>query len=676
MKIGDILLGRINHRYTHDMSANNSTSMDFGSVQPLYCTYLMKGSDVKINMRQLLRPAPMVSPTFGRVTEHTVSRFVPISEIFPAFDALLSHRSIQGATQYIPDSVPLTSNSLLVATLLLYHSTLTVLVKTPNDGFQPKSFVQLTNQARNSVVDTLKSRIVGLSNYSISVIDDALAALFYNSEVTPSSSDYFFKNIGGATDPYVVCFRLDSLGKRLYKIIRGLGYGLDFSNQNHVSALPLFAFYKAWFDTYFNTRFVNWHNTAVYKTIQKIYYNGAYEDLLQLNFLRDFIGNFSDCLYSSPADYVSIHTADPLTSSSFSGVQSTTPFDSYNIDSLDYDGSMKPTIESDGKVPNIDTSTDRLTYYKLQALKRLTKYISKDSVIGGRVVDWFKVHFGVIPSDDMFMPSQFIDEHIINLDIDDLFATADTYNSDSNSGSYLGSYAGRGLGFSKTDHEINFTAKDFGFLIILGSVAPEQIYSCGDSPQLYGTTRYTLPNTDFDAMGFELTPLACIADYSAAPSSVWTNALSLSGRSFGYIPRYSGFKIQKSVINGDLYLRSTRDGLSSYYLDKLMDTRTGSLDDAHSYTGTENDVIPGASVLWSYPTGISNIGDWNRIFYNRGFPSWRSMARPDEVAPRIDDNFIYQAVFDVKVTNDLKPIRESYDIEDPEENSKASVQAQ
>lgn len=674
MKIGDILLGRINHRYTHDMSANNSTSMDFGSVQPLYCSYLMKGSDVKINMRQLLRPAPMVSPTFGRVTEHTVTRFVPISEIFPAFDALLSHRSIQGNSAYIPDSVPVVSNSLLVSALLFVWSSVSILIPDQSgNNYHPVLYNSLGQQVKTDIVLTLKSRISALSSLENSVIDSYLSDTS-SASVTLGASDYFFKNIGTSSSPFVICFRLNSIGKRIYKILRGLGYGLDFTNHNSVSALPIFAFYKAYFDTYFNTRFINWHNTSVYKYVQYIYNSGDYDDLLYLPHLITFLNNFQECIYSSPADYVSIHTADPLNGSSVSGSQSSTPLSDYNIDSISWNGNSIPTLEPDGKVPNIDTS-DRLTFYQLQALKRLTKYISKDSVIGGRVIDWFKVHFGVTPSDDMFMPSQFIDEHIINLDIDDLFATADTYNSDTNSGSYLGSYAGRGLGFSKTEHDISFTSKDFGYLIILGSVAPEQIYSCGDSPQLYGTSRYTLPNTDFDAMGYELTPLACIADYSAAPSSVWQNFDNLTSKSFGYIPRYSGFKVQKSVINGDLYLRSTRDGLSSYYLDKLIDTRSASLDADGSFNGSDNFLIPGASTSWSYPTGIPNIGDWNRIFYNRGFP-WYRTPRPTSPAPRIDDNFIYQAVFDVKVTNDLKPIRESYDIDDPEENSKTSVQAQ
>lgn len=673
MKIGDILLGRINKRYAHDMGATNSTSMDFGTVQPLYCTYLMKDSDVTINMRQLLRPAPMVSPTFGRVTEHTVTRFVPMSEIFPAFDALLSHRSIQGDVTYIPTSVPLITSSELCTLLCLEYCSMDVMIENSNGVWSyVTDWSSVTDQLKNNLWSLFNSRFTyaatGISQSSfIATVSQNIFSVNDN-RVSVDSADFLINGYG-----VLLMFRLDSIGKRLYKILRGLGYGLDFTNNNNVSALPIFAFYKAYFDTYYNTRFLNWHNTKVYRYIQEIYNSGNHSNLLAYINLKDFITEFESCLYSSPADYVSVHTKDVLNSPV---PDSGAPFgfQQYNIDSVNYTGDSYPTLTGDGKVPNLDTS-DKTTWYQLQALKKLTQYISKDSVIGGRVVDWFKVHFGVTPSDDMFMPSQFIDEHIVNLDIDDIFATADTYNPETNTGSPTGSYNGKGLGFNKTEHGIKFTSKDFGYLIILGSVAPEQIYSCGDSPQLYGISRYTLPNTDFDAMGYELTPQAVIEDHSSAPSSTWLPIHNLTGKSFGFIPRYSGWKVQKSVLNGDLYLRSTRDGLSSYYLDKLMDTREATMDSDNYLGTTQNLLAPSASVLWSYPTGIDGIGDWNRIFYNRGFPSWyatRHGSRP----PRTDDNFIFQSVFDVTVVNGLKPIRDSYDIDDPEENSKSAVQAQ
>ena len=676
MKIGEILLGRVTKRYTHDMSANNSTTMAFGTVQPLYCTYIHKGSDVKINMRQLLRPAPMVSPTFGRVQAHTVTRFVAMKDIYPAFDALLAHKSIQGNEQYIPNSEPLVRNCDLVSVLLLNYSLVDAYLKDYNTG-------KYNLVLRDSEIATYHFRAM-LSKFipTFSALSDEfvynnlkskLSASQNDNTITPQSSDFCF-----AFSQHILCFRLTDQGRNIFKILTGLGYGLDYSNSNQVTSLPLFAFYKAYFDQYYNKRFINWHDTNVYQHIQTIYNEGDSNHLLNYYVLQSFLANFTNCLYSSPADYVSVHTLDPLNGATQGAAA---PFSDVDISSLSSNGSLSRTNQPDGKVPSLDTS-DRTTWYQLQALKKLTQYISKDSVIGGRVVDWFKVHFGVTPSEDMFLPSQFIDEHIVNLDIDDIFTTSDTYNPDNNTGSYTGSYAGKGLGYGQTNGEITFTSKDFGYLVILGSLAPEQVYFSGDSPQLYGIDRYTIPNQDFDAMGYELTPLACIASYSAhtdpADTDTQIQAKSLAGKSFGYIPRYSGFKVQKSVVNGDFALRSVRSGLTSYFLDKIIDTREISLDNGTLSYGNDS-VIPSASTLWSYPTGIPNIGDWNRIFYNRGFPSHLQpdYAHSDLNSPiRVDDNFIFQSRFDVKIVNPFKPIRESYQIDDPEENSTSSVAAQ
>lgn len=676
MKIGDILLGRVSKRYTHDMSATLNTTMDFGTVQPLYCTYLMKNSDVTINYKQLLRPAPMVSPTFGRVTEHTVTRFVPVSEIFPAFDALLSHRGIQGDERYIPTSVPIVSNSALVTYLLLEQSDI-LLYRRALDEQDGKYIVQSSSYVETNVqfiVNLLHNRVSYTNDIADSLISDSIIAHYSNviEPFTPQSSDFsFVGTVGSSNIQYLVCFRLKQTGKNIYKILTGLGYGLDFTNKNPVSALPLFAFYKAYFDTYYNQRHLSWHDTPIYSYVQSIYNENGFDFLTNYYTLRSFLSNFTKLLYSSPTDYVSVHTLNPIT---YANGQVSSDYD---ISSLDANGNLAQTNNDSGIVPNL-RSQSSVTYFQLQALKALTKYVSKDSVIGGRVLDWFKTHFGTTPSDDMFMPSKFLDEHIVNLNIDDVFTTADTYNPDTNTGSYTGSYAGKGLGFSDAN-EIRFSAPDFGYLIILGSVAPEIIYSDGDSPQLYGLDRYTLPNTDFDALGYELTPLACIGGFQTNVSASYDPVSNnLTGKSFGYIPRYSGWKIQKSVVNGDLKLHSTRQGLSSYYLDKMIDTRQVYLSDGYLVdSGLNHDsTIPKASVNWSYPTGIEQFGDFNRIFYNRGFPSQVGENFRPYQTYRMDDNFIFQASFEVKVTNDLKPIRESYDIPDSEENSRVSVKSE
>lgn len=673
MKIGEILLGRVNKRYSHDMSANNSTTFGFGNVQPLYCTYLHKSSDVKINMRQLLRPAPMISPTFGRVQAHTVTRFVAMKDIYPAFDALMAHKAIQGTQRYIPNNEPLVRNCDMLSVLMLNYCSFDIYTRDPATT-KYKLELQSTFHDTTVIRSVLSKSIPtfnGLQdNYVHYKLLEKMSAHESELSLTPQSSDFVITD-----HDHICCFRLSALGRNIYKILVGLGYGLDYTNSNKITSLPIFAFYKAYFDTYYNKRFINWHDTDVYRVIQAIYNDGDSDYLLNYSNLERFLSNYTNLIYSAPADFVSVHTIDPLNGPT---AGSTAPFSNIDVKSINSDGALARTNSLDGKVPNLDTS-NRTTWYQLQALKKLTQYISKDSVIGGRVVDWFKVHFGVTPSEDMFLPSQFIDEHIVNLDIDDVFTTSDTYNPDTNTGSYTGSYAGKGLGYGQTNDEINFTAKDFGYLIILGALAPEQVYFSGDSPQLYGIDRYTLPNEDFDAMGYELTPYACIASFSASPFVLNDTQIpnySLAGKSFGFIPRYSGFKVQKSVVNGDFSLRSVRDGLSSYYLDKVIDTREVSLVDGQ-LTQPTSVLPPTASTLWSYPTGIPAVGDYNRIFYNRGFPTddetrlnWSTLRE------RLDDNFIFQSRFEVTVVNPFKPIRESYQIDDPEENSTSSVTAQ
>ena len=65
------------------------------------------------------------------------------------------------------------------------------------------------------------------------------------------------------TDKSVIhfAFRLSNFGKRLRKILMGLGYQIDFRAKNEVSILPLFAYYKAYFDSFGLTLYQNYLHT-------------------------------------------------------------------------------------------------------------------------------------------------------------------------------------------------------------------------------------------------------------------------------------------------------------------------------------------------------------------------------------------------------------------------------
>ena len=162
-------------------------------------------------------------------------------------------------------------------------------------------------------------------------------------------------------------------------------------------------------------------------------------------------------------------------------------------------------------------------------------------------------------------------------------------------------------------------------------------------------------------------------------SSIDTNN-DLTGKSFGYMPLFSGYKVKKDIINGDMVRPSTLDSYSPYHLDRIILKHhfVPSNDGGKTQLTLFAEDIPKADMTsWIFPTKYPWMGNFNRIFYNEG---WIRLAQHEldsenyvmeKAADVIDDNFIIQSVFDVRLTNQLKPISESYDTfdQDTDNNS-------
>ena len=119
--IGKIGLGSPAHkRYNHNLSFDNNTTFDFGSVQPLMCQYMMPNSDIKASYKQLVRLSPLVAPSFARVHLQNEVSFIPMPEIVPYFEAMQSRMSYSvGLKTYKPEKLPTTTNAWLVFQLLV-----------------------------------------------------------------------------------------------------------------------------------------------------------------------------------------------------------------------------------------------------------------------------------------------------------------------------------------------------------------------------------------------------------------------------------------------------------------------------------------------------------------------------------------------------------------------------
>lgn len=665
MKIGQIKLGQSTKTYKHDLGCFNETTMDFGHVQPLYCTYLEKGDNVVCDYRQILRPAPMPAPTLAKIDCHNVSRFVPMNEIYPAYDLLLSGKPVStNAKTYYPTELPFTTNAALVVSLIIrYGQTVSYTV---NSGTGVASRItSFPDDVTTGIGSCIRKCSPVLEGHWNDLNAGKLIVQRDNVNVTLNNADFVFSTFTDdaySNTPNLVCVKLNDRGRFVRKILKGLGYGLDPTNDNHVNFLPILAFYKAYFDTYFVQRYINWHDTPIYRYIIRIY-DTDYTTFNDVNDLGNVFNELEDCWYSQTADFVSAHTSSLFNQSRDNNIASSNADATiYPITAIDSTGTNANAIATGTKTPSLPNSSTpgKFNLFQLQTLQRITQYIVKDSLIGQRVADWIKVHFGTEPSDDMFADSNYYGDHVTSLSIEDIYSTSNTYNSQSGDGSLTGSYAGKGFGLSSSD-TIKFTAPNFGYFIVLSAIAPITHYYQGDNPQLYGLDKYTLPSADFDRLGYELTPFACIFDQD------YVNAISgykLTSESFGYIPRFSGFKAMKSVVNGDLSLRSTRDNLDFYHCEAKIVPSQIVLDEATNKVSQSMYNVPKASTNWRYPGSIPNIGDYNRIFFQGGFDinKQKESQQISYLQPlATDDNFVVQTRFDVSVYNSLAPIAESYD---------------
>lgn len=688
--IKNVLVGASRKRNKLDMSCDVNTTFDFGFLQPTYYSLLSGKDTISLDLKQLVRLAPMVTPTFARMAVVNRGVFVPFSDVFPAFDALMSHNSVStSTTKYIPNHLTFVSMRLVVLYYLMTQSLMCAFKIKSNNAYgdeleriviDPNGS---TEDGLNFLINKFNKKYGYFGTFSSGYPWDVDKIYAVDNEMSLDACDFVFRD---ADDKLVFGFKLNTAAKRARSIFVGLGYSFEYNNNNNISFLPILAFYKAWFDLYAPKRESVWSDTNAYQLINYVYEHGQ-SDCNQIagyvspseSLVGKTLKDLMDCYVTAPDDYVSIHSQNP-----YNDVSLDASIDGFSVPTL-YNGnagdetgsttlgSMTKTIRqsSSGQPPYIEGQADvkpvtgpdsgfGISQLSLDVLRVMSKYVNKDSVIGKRIADYMRIHFDSEVDSQFFDASKPIFELRTDCSIDDVFCTTQNYENPSQ-GEDLGAYAGRGIG--SANGKFSFKADSFGMFMVVSAVVPRSGYYQGDAPYLYGLTRFTLPNPDYDALGFEVTPLACIYDNRGLVSDGSTDgSVDFSGKGFGYIPRYSGFKCHKNIVSGDMSLRSTYDSFCPYFLDKVVTPcglETQKDDQGVSRVQWDSYGVPRiASTEWRYLNKYDYIGDYNRIFYNRGHFGFIYEGKASLVR---NDNFIVQMAFNVTQTSLLKPIQRSYD---------------
>lgn len=629
-----------NRRFTNRFSFDNNTTLGMGNVQPLFCKQLCAGSKLSVSFNQLTRLSPLVVPTFARLKQRNDFVFVPMAMVMPSFDAFLSRSLISGTnSNYVPDSVPCTTNGDLLVSLLFHYSDSALLV---NNSWS-LSNIPLTDSYNKThqIPTSLTSPAPSLDKFPISYFDFVLN----NTLVYKGDANSF------------ACFKLNTAGRFWLTVLRGLGYTLDPSDFAPVSILPLWAFVKAYYDTYYPKRSNPWHASNYYAAINS-FYNGAitprnygslqydmvntFDNLTSLFGVNDFTFDF---FVSVDDSLVTAATTSPIND----GSGASTNIDVFNNTSTggaqfsgdSIVGSLGSSlVTAHNNIPSTQVASDSfrtgVSADQLRLVDRLWSFVQKSSVVGQSVKDWFTVHLGVKPNEDMFDQSILVSSIVNDVSINTVVSTAQTTNG--TTGDNLGALAGQG--YASKSASVKFDANTFGYFICLTSICPISGVSCGTQPELYLNTLYEQQLPDFDGLGYEVLNKTSFEETITQGNK--PSGGSVSG-GFGYVPRLSSWKSIHNIRSGNFAINSVKDSLLPYNVDVIPISKTS------------------AGIHWRFPWAKQgNYLSFNRMFYNET----ESITGIGNFAPApLDDNFMSQTAFDVSYTSYLKPLSDSFSVE-------------
>lgn len=682
MSFKDIVLGVRRKNYTHNLSFDNNTTMEFGVLQPLLSQYMEPRSNIKVSAKQLVRLAPMPTPSFARMFLRNYATFVKLTDVVPYHECLLSKLPFStGSQTYTPSKMPFTDCRTLTF-FILSMSKYTVWWRSSSQVYKPVLKNELSNIGSTAQTAFLTQFNIKTQRNANTIVDDFLSNIVPASSVndltlSPIASDYTVSVNDGE---YVFCFQFNTKVNAIRKQFIGLGYALNLFDTTELSIAPLLAYFKAYYNLFGLTRDLPYETTNCFSLVKLIEgysidfsKNTILEVTVPTSFYHKFIPFLRDLgnlYYTDSNSYIAAQRSD---------VVNNTPLRSLST-LLSQNGiltsqGLPAQLESTPQVPTLNDAAGNsyISQLSLDVLKRLTSFVNKDSAIGKRLSDWVKVHYGADVSNSLFEDAFRLNTWDTAIDIDDVFSTSDTADVGAkDKGDYLGSYAGTGTGFSKSG--FSFVAPVHGYCFVLSCIVP--ITNCfqGIDPTLLAIDLDSIPLPEFDALGFEATP----RDVFISDNDVCVKPTKSYNDTFGFVPRYTGFKVKKNIVNGDMSKGYFKTDLQPYYNDRMFYNNTITFDPKSDGTlmSFSTDNVPNASTEFQKICRYAFLGNFNRLFYNSGslFPNIGSGTDSVPSASSLSDNFIVQTVFDVRVSNWMKPVQESYDtFDDSMDNKTTSV---
>lgn len=515
--------------------------------------------------------------------------------------------------------------------------------------------IPLANDSVMSFVDCSampRSQLLGASGFPSEPV--IIGSHDYLIEVPNLDSEGVEKNTGWA-----FAFKTTAFSKRIAKILKGAEFQEDFTSRELVSLMPMFAVFKAYYESFGILLYENFENTNCKRLLNDYeqFCGGLYASDFSAGFYTDgaeisttwvnsptfinFIKDMGALWVTDSQDLASAHTLSPTVTvgdnrnpggeASMDATSDLREFiRSYIVGgqedtsavNIPYGDGHQGTAPNNGY--NLHAWIDRIKHSETDARLLQILYISTnhDTIAGKRVAQLLELAgYG-----DWMARQQprFIGYDEQSIEFSQVQSKADTLRD--GTGMILGERGGVGESY-KYHKQHTFTNKEMGYIITLVAVMPDSGYIQTLNQAWQCVKKYDFFNAQFDGVGEELNTISsivCGAQCNALSDKITNKVENVTDKSFGYAPMMTRHKFVNNIVNGMFALNSVRDNYMPYCLDK--DIRLGELGvyniiDNENHTETISTIVtfdpqetPRAGLVWRYPTRYPWLGRLSRIF--------------------------------------------------------------
>lgn len=448
--------------------------------------------------------------------------------------------------------------------------------------------------------------------------------------------------------------KLSDFGVRWFKLLMALGVGFDLQSDKAVDLSRFVACHLAWFNSFgitlyqgmetmrFRRLMASYESSYLWNYTYHIEEQSPEDSDYPTADVINFFGmlrELADMWYTEEQDWVTSHSRQAVVSADNGIVAEMNLSGTPNVNGRINVNTGSQTDEKVDvfSVDTTDPATGGHAYINSvlhsqldsELLKRLYKVTNRNTIAGRRIAELLKAQgLGAYVKQ---CRSTFIGHSSVDIEIFDVTATADSSNEPDNVSSILGEYVGKGVGDGNSKW-FSYEAAEVGYIFDLAAVVPESGWSNGVDLTAFDVRAGQQYQPEYDALGLELSPKSIVSGLQDSYSLRDANAQpSVNAQSYGFIPRFTRYKVARNVMNGGYALHSVRKSFRHYNLDKIVDVgtrvvRRNWVNDSSSKNYSANaetklltaEKLPIASPVYRYLGRYPWMANFMRIFANIG----------------------------------------------------------